>query len=236
MYTIAICEDSREQQQIIENYITKNKIVTDYKISKFDSGESLVAAYQDDERFAIILLDMQMNELDGIQTAEIIRKYDKDCMIIIITSIIEYAAEGYSINAFDFILKPVQEEKFNLILGKAIKKLKNKINKTYVIQMRDKTKIIKLSDIIYIESDRRNIIMHCEEESLVSNENIGKVEIRLEDEAFIRISRYYIVNMHYIEEIGIKNIILTSGQSLNFSDKYRDSIKKKYMNYMMGEF
>lgn len=236
MYNIAICEDNEEQQKIIENYIIMNMKISDFRIDKYDTGESLVAAFINDERYIIIFLDMQMNELDGIQTAELIRKYDEECIIIIITSIIEYAVEGYHIDAFDFILKPVTEQKFNLIMNKALKKLKAKVKKTYVIQTRGKTKIIKLSDIKYIESDKRSVHIHCQEESLNSNENIGKVETKLEEEDFIRISRYYIVNMDYISEIGSKCITLKSGESLKFSDKYRDIIKKNYMKYMMGDF
>lgn len=233
MLKFAICEDDIKQCQIIENLINNAKLKGSYKVEKFNSGEALVEAYYKQERYSIIFLDMQMGELDGIQTAKIIRKYDKSCLIIIITSIIEYAMDGYSINAYDFILKPVDEAKFFLTLEKAIKKL-NK-NKVYILQLKEKMAILKLSDIMYIESNKKKIYIHCEKKIYTNNENITVAEKKLAEEGFIRISRFYLVNMQYIKEIRVKEIILTTGVSLIYSESIRKEIKEKYMDFVIGE-
>jgi len=233
MLKIAICEDDIKQCQTIENLINNAELKEPYKVEQFDSGEALVKAYQEQQRFSIILLDMQMGELDGIQTAEIIRKYDKTCIIIIITSILEYAVEGYSINAYDFILKPIDKAKFFKILKKAIKKIQT--NKVYIIQMKEKTAILKVSDIVYIESNKKKIYIHCGKEVYINNEKITDAEKKLAEEGFIRISRFYLVNMQYMKEIRGKEILLTSGGSLIYSENLRKEIKEKYMDFMMGE-
>ena len=235
MLRIAICEDDRKQQQLLENYITNLKLRESYELEKFDSGEDLVRAYEDGERYSIILLDMQLKELDGIQTAEIIRKYDKRTIMITITSIIEYAVDGYSVDAYDFILKPVDESKFTKILKSAVRKIQTEKNKTYVIQTREKTIVLKLSDIVYIESDRKKINVHCEKAQYSNNEKIGVVEKKLTQAVFIRISRYYLVNIEHIKEIGTNEIFLSTGKSLNYSKNHQEEIKIKYMNFMMGD-
>ncbi|MEA1974707.1 MAG: LytTR family DNA-binding domain-containing protein [Bacillota bacterium] len=232
---IAICEDDRKQQQLLENYITNLKLEESYELEKFDSGEDLVRVYENGQKFSIILLDMQLAELDGIQTAEIIRKYDKDSIIIIITSIIEYAVDGYSVNAYDFILKPVEENRFVKVFRSAIKKIQTENNKTYVLQTRGMTIVLKLSNIVYIESARKKINVHCEKEQYFSNEKISIVEKKLSKFVFVRISRYYLVNMAHIKKIGTNDILLSTGEVLNYSKSHQKEIKIRYMNFMMGD-
>jgi len=232
---IAICEDDRKQQQLLENYITALKLGEPYEVEKFDSGEDLVRIYESGQKFSIILLDMQLEELDGIQTAEIIRKYDKDSIIIIITSIIEYAVDGYGVNAYDFILKPVEENKFVKVFRSAIKKIQTENNRTYVIQIRDMTIVLKLSNIVYIESARKKINVYCENEQYFSNEKISTVEKNLSQFGFVRISRYYLVNMAHIKKIGTNDILLSTEEVLNYSKSHQKEIKIRYMNFMMGD-
>lgn len=235
MLTIAICEDDLQQQQELEELIKGMGLKESIDLQKFSSGEELVLEYDAGKRFAVILLDMQMNELDGIQTAEIIRKQDKNCLIIIITSIMEYAVKGYSIDAYDFVLKPVNPDKFRTILGKAIREIQVVMNKSYIIQTRNQTVSLRLSHIIYVESDRKRVIIHTNEISYENNETISQAEKNLMHDGFIRISRYYLVNINHIKEIGTKMLSLTSGEKLNYSDKYRDVIKNEYIKFMMGD-
>jgi len=235
MLTIAICEDDKMQQQQYEKLIHGFGLSEAIDMEKFDSGEALVEAYKNEKRFALILLDMQMNQLDGIQTAEIIRKYDKKCLIIIITALMEYAVKGYSIDAYDFILKPVNETKFEKVFRKAIKEIQVVMNKTYIIQSRDKTLVLRLSEIIFIESKNKKVIIHTRENAYTSNERISFVEKELEKDGFTRISRYYLVNIYHIKEIGVKTIIVSTGEEINYSSKYRDKIKSEYMHYMMED-
>ena len=235
MLKIAICEDEKEQQQILERLITSERLSELYELDKFDSGEDLVSVYEAGQRFSIILLDMKMKELDGIQTAEIIREYDENCIIIIITSIIEYAVSGYSIDAYDFILKPIDEKKFSKVFKSAVKIIQADKNKSYVIQMRDNITVLRLSDIVYFESDRRKVIIHCKKEKYSDNENISNVEKKLLADGFVRISRYYLVNMQHIKKIAANSIMMSTGDLLKCSKNYQKDIKIKYMNFMMGD-
>lgn len=235
MLTIAICEDDKYQQEELERLIKDTGLEESADIQKFNSGEELVQAYEAGKRFSIIMLDMQMNELDGIQTAEIIRKRDKECLIIIITSIMEYAVEGYSIDAYDFILKPVDENKFTRIFTKAIREIQTLANKVYTIQTRDLTLALRLSEIAYIESSRKHVIVHTEGKTYINNENISSAEAKLKNDGFVRISRYFLVNVNHIKEIGVKTLMLTSGEQLKYSEKFRDPIKREYMNFIMGD-
>jgi DNA-binding LytR/AlgR family response regulator len=235
MLEIAICEDDIIQQERLEILLSEIGLQESINLRKFDSGERLIKSYESGDRYGIILLDMQLDQLDGIQTAEIIRKYDKNCLIIIITTIMEYAVEGYSIDAYDFMLKPVDKVKFSRVIYNAIKELQNRMNKTYLIQTRYITKAIKLSEIQFIESNRNRVIIHTNKESYTSNENVSSLDEKLRNDGFARISRYYIVNIYHVKEIKVKKLILQTGEELIYSEKYRDNIKEEYVKFMMGD-
>ena len=235
MLKIAICEDDKLQQELLEDHIKTVLLEQSYSIEKYDSGEDLSSAYERGDRYSIIFLDMQMDALNGIQTAEIIREYDPTCIIIIVTSIIEYAVEGYSINAYDFILKPIDNKKIEKVLRSAMNKIKSDFVDAYLIQTRDATTVLKLSDVIYIESRGKKVVFYTENEQYLSNEKISSVEEKLSKLGFARISRYYIVNLNHIKEIGVKSILLTAGYALDYSKNLQREIKVAYMNYMMGD-
>jgi len=235
MYKVAICEDNKEQQKHTKELIEKLEIPDIHEIEIFDSGEKLVQAYKMGNQYFIILLDMKMDELNGIETGEIIQRYDKNVIIIIVTSILEYAVDGYSINAFDFVLKPIDEMKFQKILYKAIKQLKESINRVYKISKRDKTELLKLSEIIYFESDRKKVKIHCLNRIVFNNESISEVEESIEKYNFMRISRFYLINLTFIKEIRSNDIVLNNGEILRYSSKLQKNIKKSYINFMMGD-
>lgn len=235
MFNIAICEDDLNQQQIIKALLTEIGYDESFNIHIFGSGEELIQSYADGNRYSIILLDMQMNELNGIQTAKVIKEYDSDCLFIIITSIIEYAVDGYSIGAYDFILKPIVKDKFHSVINSAVREWQNNMSRVYIIKSRDRLTSIRLSEISYIESYKNKVIIYMNDESYIDNMSITNMEKKLGKDGFIRISRYYIVNISHAKEIRVNKVILGIGKELIYSEKYRESIKKEYLNYMMGD-
>ncbi len=235
MISIAICEDDVKQQQVLEALLNEIGLKESLNLHKFNSGEDLIKSYESGNKYSIVLLDMQLNNMDGIQTAKIIKQFDKNCLFIIITSIMEYAVEGYSIDAYEFILKPVNKDKFNTVIKNAIKELQSRMNKTYLVKTRERMATIRLSEIRYIESNKNGVIIHTNEQTYNDKDNISSVEKRLKQDGFIRISRYYIVNIYQVKEIGVSKIILVNDEELIYSNKYRDDIKREYLNFMMGD-
>ncbi|MBE0451583.1 MAG: response regulator transcription factor, partial [Clostridia bacterium] len=154
MLSIAICEDDVMQQRSLVALLNEIGLNESLDLHTFNSGEELIKSYESGNRYSIILLDMQLNDLNGIQTAKLIKRFDSNCLFIIITSIIEYAIDGYSIGAYDFILKPVDKNKFNSVIYSAVREWQSIMNKVYVIKSRDRLTSIRLSEIRYIESNK----------------------------------------------------------------------------------
>jgi DNA-binding LytR/AlgR family response regulator len=235
MYKIAICEDVLEQQEHLKRIIEEMGNSDLQEPDLFSSGEEMIEAYNNGTKYSIILLDMQLKELNGIETAKMIRRHDKKVIIIIVTSIMEYAVEGYSINAFDFILKPVDEKKLEVIVKKALREIWENESKIYRISKRDRIQIVKLSDIIYFESDNKKVRIHCVDQVVSDNNSLSELEQCLMQDGFIRISRFFLLNLAYIKEVDIDFVLLTNGEQLRFSRKLQRKIKRCYMDFMIGD-
>ena len=107
MIKIAIVEDDKNYSQTLQNYIKKfeQEYHVMFQISIFSDGLDIVSDYSGD--FDIILLDIQMKHLDGMKTAQSIRRFDEDVIFIFITSTVEFAIQGYLVDALGYLLKPV---------------------------------------------------------------------------------------------------------------------------------
>ncbi|MEG2193005.1 MAG: response regulator, partial [Oscillospiraceae bacterium] len=113
MFYIALCDDERKDLDILTEHLKDlpwNKYK--YEAIPLQNGEDLVEMYRNGRRFHLVILDMMMKPMSGIETAVNIRRYDADVPIIIVTSTPEYALEGYKVSASRYILKPVDKSSF----------------------------------------------------------------------------------------------------------------------------
>lgn len=127
MVNIVICENDMNDQEFVRSKVVDilDDFNIEYEIKIYSSGESLIEAYKKDTD--IILMDIQMDGIDGIETAREIRKVDDKVEIIFVTSFVEYALEGYEVKAYRYLLKPVKYDKFYHGIG--IESIKSSINK-----------------------------------------------------------------------------------------------------------
>ena len=132
MIRIAIVEDEDSYVQVLTGYLKQYETEhsLSFQISVFHDGLDIVSEYKAD--YDIILLDIQMKHLDGMKTAEKIRELDEDVSFIFITSTIQFAVQGYLVDALGYVVKPVAYLAFSQILGKAVKKVKQKQQKDYM--------------------------------------------------------------------------------------------------------
>ena len=124
-YKIAICDDEREQLTKLEALVTNwaSKMGCGYSIRSFTSAEEFLFEYEEDKAYDILLLDVEMNNISGIELAKRIRKDDNRAEIIFITSHFEFVGEGYEVDALHYLIKPVACEKLCQVLSKATEKL-----------------------------------------------------------------------------------------------------------------
>lgn len=219
---IALCDDCKFHCSINKEYLekwSKNKNIN-IEVEQFTSAEEFLFKWTYESFFDVVLLDVNMEGMSGIELATEIRKKDENMIIIFITSEITYALKGYKVQALDFILKPIKEEEFNLALDNAYNKFeKSKENNNYIMLTKSKEKVkIYLNDIIYIAAFDHYIDIHTSEEIYTFKEKIGYIEKVLEsDKEFIRCHRSYIINIKHVNKISTLKAYMDNGNEVSIS-------------------
>ena len=183
MLSIAVCDD-----EVIEccNMAKKIKeIMEDMKIPciirQFRSGGELLQA---PESFDIVFLDIIMQDLDGMKTAQIFRRKASDRMLIFVSSSREYVFEAYDVEAFQYLLKPVDDRKLRRVLQKAVFKTEMRSREFIIVSKERQKKKLFLDDIYYFEIKGRVVDVHGPEGVFAYYEQIGELENKLRDKGF----------------------------------------------------
>ncbi len=157
---IAVVDDEEAIREQISGFIKKRN--PDFNISGFATGEGLLAAGKD---FDIIFLDIQMEGMGGIEAARTLRQSGVDAVVIFITGIREYVFEAFDVSAFHYLLKPIEEQKFMEVLGRAAEeagKRKGQREKQIFIRAKNQGYTLNLNSILYIESRGKKVEIKLE--------------------------------------------------------------------------
>ena len=163
-----------------------------YEIDEFESGNEFINLGINMTKYDIVFLDINMDEMDGIETAQEIRKVSNDIFIVFVTAFINYAVEGYSVNAIRYILK--NNENFSELIFECIDAISKKMNdsvKKKEFKFSEGVKNISLELLLYIESKLHKLNLHSMEDKINKYSLYGKldeVEKELEDKAFLQYS------------------------------------------------
>lgn len=203
MINIAIVEDEERYALTLQNYISKYERESNQQISVevFTDGIFLLDSYKG--QFDIILLDIEMKHIDGMTTAEKIRELDHEVVIIFITNMTQYAIRGYSVDALDYVLKPVAYFAFTQRLDRAISRMKQREDRFITIVFRGGARKIRINDIYYIEVQDHDIIYHTANGDFTVSGSLISVENQLKDDGFFRCNKCYLINLNHVE--GMKD-------------------------------
>lgn len=240
MLSIAICDDEEyfrmREKQLILRYMTERDCKC--TIDMFESGIKLLQVKESLSQYDIIFLDVNMEEMDGIETARKIRKIAGDVYIVFVTAFITYAPEGYKVNAMRYLLKDDEslENAINECLETILQKMLFEIDKM-VFEFQEGKKRICLEDIVYIESNLHKLVFYMSGEDTVKYTIYTKLDDMdelLKDKGFCRIHKSYLVNLKYIESMERYKAILSGGQTLAISKaRYLDT--REEFAYYRGE-
>lgn len=241
MLRLAICDDLKEDRDYLLNLIkgmSLNKdLVYDFEISIFTCGEDLENHYKDGEGyFDIIFLDIYMVGNTGIKTARQVRKYDSTCKIIFITTSINHALEGYSVFAYNYLVKPINTQVFAGIFKKAVEETNKEKKKALCIKSGNKVRVILYKDIRYIESQGKTVKINttCDAQ-IVCYQKLDEIESVLDDPRFLRSHKSFLVNMDYVE--SVKEYFFTFSDNVQVPIRQRgySSIKKRYYDFILNK-
>jgi DNA-binding LytR/AlgR family response regulator len=229
---IAIVDDEEVQVELLEKYVKNWANKKDIRVitEAFYNGESFQFSWSMDKTYDVLLLDIEMPGINGIELAKKIRKEDNLINIIFITAIADYIGEGYDVEAINYLIKPIDEEKLYECLDRAFKKTP-KEEKIILVEEQGEIRRILQKDILYIESFGHNVEINAIGEKYTVRKNIGIIEKELDENNFVRCHRSYIVGIRHINRIGKNDIKLDNGEIIPISRRQYANVNKAFIQY-----
>lgn len=228
---IAICDDEPlvldKVSYIIQEYGEQNNLEID--IRKFTSSILLMESIH--LNFDIFYLDIQISGMNGMELARIIRKRDKRAYLVFLTSYGKYVYEGYEVNAANYIRKPPTRQIIFREMDRAIEQIQKK-DSYIMVKNNDGFYKVYLSSLRYIETYKRNTLLHTDSEEIISFKKMKDHEQQLKGYPFFRCHNSYIINMHYISKIIDMEILLITGETIYVSKKKKIPLMKSFSEYI----
>lgn len=231
---IAICDDCLEIIGWMEEIIAEClKPIGDYDCDAFLSGEELLEVINTNEKtYHIYLLDIELKEIDGLELAHKIREKNQNAIIIFITNHKELMQSAFEVNAFHFLIKPVDPKQAKQVLLKAIYSLS--LNKAiFRYKVRKTINSIFYDEIILFESYKRKITIHTMNTELVFYGSLNDIIKEVNHQIFVQIHKSYIVNMNYIKNMERDAVILFNGLRICITKKYHNSFNEAYNAFIL---
>ena len=230
MIHVAVVEDEEKYREQLSEFLSR------YGKEKGISIQTRIYCDGIDIQFEVILLDIRMKHIDGMEAARKIREKDKEVIIIFITNMAEYAIQGYDVEARGFILKPVRYKLFAQQMDRARKELESKKAEYLSLQLQAGVRNVSLNDIFYMENREHYLHIHLEQEDIIFYCTIKEMEKRLEGKPFFRCNSGLIVNLAKVQSVK-NNEILVHGETLTVSRSRKKEFMEQLTEYMgEGEY
>lgn len=181
--------------------------------------------YEDEDDYDILLLDIEMGAMDGVQLAKKLRQTNQAVQIVFITGFPDFMAEGYEVSALHYLMKPVSKEKLFEVLDKAARNL-DKQEKRLLITFDRQTEFVPLSKITYIEAQKQYVVVHTEDREYRMKASLTETEKEL-DEYFFRCQRSFNVNLRHVLRINGDTVELKNGTLVPISRGMAQKIGKE---------
>lgn len=235
---IAVCDDDGQERkqimQLVREFFIHSCGDEQADIFEFDNSMDLIAKVSSGKRFDIFLLDVVMTALNGIELAAEIRKYDTVAKIIFLTSSAEFAVKSYTVDAFHYLLKPVDREAFLPVLEKAFRDIDKALKEFLLVETQNELVKIFFHQLCYVEVIGRRIYFN--QKDGVAAECISAIsrieEQLLKDKRFIKSHRSYIVNMDYVRTLTKDGFIMINDQFVPVSRNAYKSVKQVFFEYL----
>lgn len=225
---IAICDDERDNCSRIKGLIKSKR---DCEVKCFYTGKQFLEAR---EHFDILILDIRMEEMKGIEVAKALRVKQENTVLIFVTALKEYVPEAFDVAAFHYLLKPVPAEKFCKVFEDAcreVERLEGLKSEQLFFQTRSRSFTVQKKEILYVESRKRKVDIHTLRECFTVYATMRYMEEQLGGD-FYRCHRGYLVNMAYVKEYETDVIHLKNGEKVYMArDKYSE-FAKAYMQFL----
>lgn len=233
MLKVALAEDNEIYREQMEEYLDRysREHGEGLEVTWFPNGLQLVNEYKPD--YDIVLLDIMMPDMNGMEAAEKIRQVDQRVVLIFITQMAQYAIQGYSVGALDYLLKPVGYETFELKFARAVERVHSRSGGQIVLQLPGGIKRLRTQDIYYVEIQNHMLHYHTSEGEFVLRGTMQAAEKELEPYRFAKCNHWYLVNLAHVSQVN-KELVTVAGDRLDISRRNRAAFLQAVTSYLGG--
>lgn len=220
MWKVILCDDEPAMCRNIRAHLDRfsQECGIELEIREYHSGQELLDRLTSD--VDLILLDIQMEPVSGMEAARRIRERDPDVCIIFITTMVQYAMEGYMVHAFGFLQKPVRYAQLRLQLLDAVRHLKTRQRELVTLKIDGQPQQLDLGKILYFEVYAHDIHVVSADSTSTYYGTLAEMEKALSSQGFFRCHKSYLVNLRRIRRIAPASVFLDDSHEIPLS-KYR---------------
>lgn len=231
MFNVAIVEDEEsclnQMKEILERYGREKG--ESFKITSFINGIDFVTDFS--AEFDIVFMDIDMPHMDGLETAKLMRRADRNVALVFVTNLARYAIKGYEVDARDFIVKPIVYDVFAAKLSRIIERVRRDSEPYLIVTTRTGKSRIFLSDIYYITVQKRYVVLHTKAEDIEMHISMKELEARLQGSTFVRGDNSSMVNLMYVTSVTQEGAVV-NGKVIPCSRNRRKALLDAFTLYL----
>lgn len=231
-YKIAICDDDGQQRAYVQEIVTKwaernRHLIT---LKQYTEAKSFLFDYEEEKDFDILLLDVEMPGITGIELAKTVRQDNSTVQIVFITGFYDYFSDGFDVSALHYLIKPVDERKLFPVLDKATSNLHYR-QRSVLLATADADIKVSLANITYIEAEKVHIIVHTVGGAYRTRLSLAKFLEQLDD-TFLKVHRSFVVGLKYVKKITRTEITLLDGNTVPISRGMYDEVHAALVKHL----
>lgn len=232
---IVLVDDEQIQLNHMRALVTEAaaNLDLDISIAEFLSGEAFLFALEEHPTWDLAFLDIEMEKLNGMEVARIVREKAPAMSLVFATAYVEYALEGYEVQALDYLLKPIEVGKIQRVLERFLayqpEEAEYAIFDVAGVPMR-----INLDDLLYAEASQREVLLFRVDKAVLSVSITLKEFTELVDERFISPHRSYVVNLQHVGKLLKQDVELTTGTKIPLSRRRAKDVQKAFIDFYKG--
>lgn len=203
MIRIAVVEDEKREanqmQCYLARYFRENAPDKKYEVTFFRDAVDFISLYQ--PVYELIFMDIDMPDLNGMDAARKLREMDDSVVLVFVTNLRQFAVEGYSVDALDFVVKPVVYSGFVTLMNKVLRILSYRSEQSIVIGSAKGVNRVPIKDILYVEVSDHHLVFHLVNGELNTWGTLKNLEKQLPERQFVRCNSGYLINLHFVKKV-----------------------------------
>ncbi len=237
MYQIAICDDESVELALLDSLLDTYRAEhagSEFTVTRFESADELLCMVDEGEYAPdILFIDIYMPQKNGIEVSKQLRRMGSRCRIVFVTASADYALEAFSVDAVQYIVKPVLEDRLERILDRLLEELGKELKKFLMMQTDDGARRVSVQAIVCCEAQRKFQYMYLTDGGrlMLHMTMAGLEELLCAFPEFVRIGNSYIVNLEHIESLNRQELWTDGGKKIYLPRGAYQPLIEKYFAY-----